>query len=629
MAAPDYRALALKFGVKAFDAAWAAEFRSAAEAHWRGFSSSPGRWNDVSRQLTIGQQFRLAMRHKLIDGEALALAYWMPERVGLGGAEYATSFLLVDPDRLSNPYQMMDSATRRGGVEIDENGVPWAIHVRKAQQNDWYNTVEANTWEMIECEDDDGWRRVYHDFEHDRAGQHRGVGVFTSILGHMKMLARYYGVELQAATVAATFGTYVTSPYDPSLVQDALGADDGNAELGQYQQMRSQWSNDRPALLDGVKVPTLFPGEKIESVASQHPHSNFAGFAHEMLCVFAAATGVSVEQVTQDWSRTNYSSARAALMETWKTLTRRRDEFTANTAGPMYATWLGEAMALGQLPLPARAPSYLEASAQYSRAKWLGPGRGYVDGVKEPQGAQLRMQSRTSTLSDEAGEQGKDWEELLDHMSVELQGFKGRGLPLPEWAMDNAVSGTDSGERSHDPSSPNYRSAEKDHTPFYADAPDDAPLPAPMRRLVATRAAPAPQAAASAAPVYVQVDNHIHVPASQVEVTNEVNPTPVQVDVSAPTVLVDVAAPNVQVASATVQVDVAAPNVQVNPTPVHVDVAAPNVQVNPTPIRVDNHVPPASVAVEVHLPDRLRTSEVKRDRAGNIVSVTHKESDAT
>ena len=145
IAQPDYRALAVMFNKPAFDATWADEFRRAAEARWRTFSASVGRWNDVGRQLTVGQQFRVAMRHKLIDGEALSIAYWLPDRVGSGGAQYATSFLLVDPDRLSNPYQMMDTRHLRGGVEIDDNGVPLAIHIRGAEQNDWYNAIQANT----------------------------------------------------------------------------------------------------------------------------------------------------------------------------------------------------------------------------------------------------------------------------------------------------------------------------------------------------------------------------------------------------------------------------------------------------------------------------------------------------
>ena len=453
-ATPDYRALATRFGIKSFDATWADEFRRAAEALWRGYSTSMGRWNDVSRQLTVGQQFRVAMRHKLIDGEGLSLAFWLPERVGYGAADYATAFLLVDPDRLSNPWQAMDTATMRGGVEIDGlDGVPIAAHIRKAQQGDWYNTVEANTWERVEFEDPDGWRRVYLDFDHDRANQHRGTGLFTSVLGHMKMLARYYGVELQAATIAATFGTYVTSPYDPALVQDALGGEDD--DLNMYQKLRADWSKERPAMLSGARVPTLFPGERIESVASQHPHGNFSDFAHEMLCVFAAASGVSVEQVTQDWSRTNYSSARASLAETWKTLMRRRADFCTNTATPWYATWLWEAMDRGQLPLPAGAPAFVEAQSAYAGAKWLGPARGYIDGVKEPQGALLRMQALTSTLDDEAAEQGADWEELLDQRQVELKAMESRGIPLPEWALSGGADRSNPGG-SHDPDSPNY-----------------------------------------------------------------------------------------------------------------------------------------------------------------------------
>jgi lambda family phage portal protein len=438
-ATPDYRALAIRFGIAAFDAKWADEFRRAAEALWRTYTESPGRWCDVTRQLTMGQQFRLAARHKLIDGESLILAYWMDDRMGYGGADYATSFLLVDPDRLSNPYQKMDSKHLRGGVELDADGlVPVAYHIRSAEQNDWYNALEANTWERVPREDDDGWRRVIHDFDPDRAGQHRGLGVFTPVLGHMKMLAKYYGVELQAATIAATFGTYVKSPYDPALVQDALGGED--SELTHYQQLRSEWAKERPAMFDGARIPTLAPGEDIVGLSSEHPHSNFGAFAHEMLCVFASATGVSVEQVTQDWSKTNYASARAALMETWKTLMRRRHQFTTNTATPMYGAWLQEAMERGELPLPAGAPTYMEAAAAYSRSKWLGPARGWVDPTKEPQGTILRLESGTSTLEDESSEQGRDWEEILQQRAIEKAAYEAAGVPLPAWAN---VAGSD------------------------------------------------------------------------------------------------------------------------------------------------------------------------------------------
>lgn len=431
-AAPDYRALALRTGIKAFDAVWADEYRRAVEALWRGYSEDIQKFNDVSRQLTVGQQFRLAMRHKLIDGDGLGVVYWFPEQVGYGGASYATALQLVDPDRLCNPYQAMDDRYLRGGVEVDDFGAAHAYHLRKAEPNDWYLAEEANTWERIERYDPDGWQRVIHDYDLERAGQHRGVGVFTPILTKMRMLGQLYGWELQAASVAAQFGHYVVSPYDPALVQDALGGDVDD-ELNYYQQMRADWARDRPALLNGVRIPTLAPGERIDSVQSQHPNANFGAFAQEMLRLYAAAAGTSAEQITQDWSRTNYSSARAAMLESWKTLKRRKNEFCMNFASPFYAVWLQEPMDRGELPLPAGAPAYMEMRTAYARCSWLGVGRGWVDPVKEKQGAQLGMEIGLSTLRDEGAEQGVDWEEQLDQREIEARAFEERGLPMPSW----------------------------------------------------------------------------------------------------------------------------------------------------------------------------------------------------
>ncbi|UPG86847.1 phage portal protein [Luteibacter aegosomatis] len=439
-ASPDYRALAARTGIKAFDAGWANEFRKTVEALWRAFSDDVGHYNDLSRRLTVSQQMRLALRHKLVDGDSLVVNYWKPGRVGRGGARYATCYCVVDPDRLSNPYQMVDSRHLRGGVELDDDQAPVAYHIRKAHQNDWYNALESMEWERVEREDEDGWLRVIHDFETDRAGQNRGVGIFTPVLARFKMLARYYGVELQAATIAATFGTYVTSPFDPALVAEALDAD---AELSAYQDLRKEWHDERPAMLNGARIPTLAPGEDIKSVSSTHPHGNFIGFAQEMMGTFSAASGVSREQITQDWSKTNYSSARGALLEAWKTLTRRFGEFKVGTANPMYATWLHEAMDRGELPLPSGAPDFLSERSSYSRCDWLGVARGWVDPVKEKQGAILGMDAGLSTLKRECAEQGLDYEEVIQQRAAEVDLFKEHKLPLPQWFSGSAEDASD------------------------------------------------------------------------------------------------------------------------------------------------------------------------------------------
>jgi lambda family phage portal protein len=434
---PDYRALALYN--KAFDASWAEDYRRTVEALWRNYAEDLGHFNDVGRKLTVSQQFRLALGHKLVDGESLIVAQWRPDRIYEGGAKYATCFQGVDPDRLSNPYQQQDTRFMRGGVEIDADEVPVAYHVRKAHQYDWYNATESMEWDRVLREDpEDGWRRVYHDYDPDRFAQSRGMSIFAPVLGRLKMLAKYYGVELSAATVASAFGLYVTSPFDVDMVRSALegdveGDDAAQSGMGWYQDMRSDFHKDRPMQVNDVRLASLAPGEKIETVSAVRPNSGFSPFTHEMLRGFAAVLGMSGEQVHNDYSEASWSSARAGIVEAEKTFVRRTDEFDQNTASPMFATWLEEPFNRGQLPLPKNAPSFSEMRTAYARAQWLGAARGWVDPVGERQGVVLGLDAGLSTMEIECARQGLDWEENLEQRAIEFHRMESLGLPRPEW----------------------------------------------------------------------------------------------------------------------------------------------------------------------------------------------------
>lgn len=429
---PDYRRLALF--AKGFDAEWGREFSQTADALYREYAEDLGRYCDVQRRLTMTQQFRICLGHKLVDGESLLLPYWLPDRVGRGAARYATAFLGVDPDRLSNPFQQMDTEFMRGGIEIDELGVRQAAHIRKAQPNDWYNAAKSMEWERVPFEDEDGFVRVIHDFDAERFGQNRGVSVFAPVLSRLKMLARYYGVELQAATVASIFGTFITSPFDEELVQDALSGSDNAGALGAYQELRNAYHDKHRLQMNNVSIPRLVPGEDIKTVAATRPHGEFSPFAHEMLRGVAAALGVSETQVHKDLSSANYSSIRAGLVEAEKTFNRRCQDFNTNTADPSFACWMAEAMENGDLPLPKGAPDFVEARTAYARGRWLGPAAGWVDPVSERQGVVLGLDAALTTLEDECARQGLDADEVIDQRIYEVKRFKEGGLPPPTWA---------------------------------------------------------------------------------------------------------------------------------------------------------------------------------------------------
>ncbi|EPC3512742.1 phage portal protein [Raoultella ornithinolytica] len=436
---PDYRMLRLITGNKAFDATWADEYGKVIEAHWRSWANDPGRYCDVERKQTVSQMLRLGFRHKLLDGDSLLVLQYRRDRLGPGRGQYATTVQVVDPDRLSNPQQNFDMPNIRGGVEIDADGAPVAYHIREAHIGDWWSGAKTMTWQRIPRETSWGRPIVIHDFDMERGSQHRGIGILAPIVQRLKMLIKYDESELEAAILNAIFGAYVESPYDAQMVSSALGDTgfgDGD-ELSAYQTQRTEYYQDkRLNLQNGARIPHLFPNEKIVTLDAARPTSNFDGFESAVLRNIAAATGLSTQQVTQDWSDVNYSSARAAMLEAWKTLTRRRDDFATGTAQPVASAFVEEIHSIESLPLPSGAPDFLEAKAAYCRARWMGPGRGWVDPVAEKKGAILGLDAGLSTLEMEVAENaGEDWEEVMDQRKREIDACLERGLPLPSWAQ--------------------------------------------------------------------------------------------------------------------------------------------------------------------------------------------------
>ena len=251
------------------------------------------------------------------------------------------------------------------------------------------------------------------------------------------MLIKYDESELEAAILNAIFAAYIESPYDPEMVQAALGENFDDTSLGAYQDGRIEFHKDRRLTLqNGARMPIMYPGEKINTVNAARPYSNFEVFESAVLRNFSSGTGLSPQQVTQDWSDVNYSSARSSLLEAWKTLTRRRDDFATGFAQPILTAFVEEVHDNEDLPLPNDAPDFVDARAAYSRARWMGPGRGWVDPVAEKKGAILGLDAGLSTLEIEVGENvGEDWEEILDQRQREIESCLKRGLPLPSWAQ--------------------------------------------------------------------------------------------------------------------------------------------------------------------------------------------------
>ena len=422
---PDWQALGLS-------PEWAAEFKQLVEARWRSYADDPRKLCDTTRTQTAGQMFAMAYRNYLTEGEGIGLLGWDETR------PTHTTLRVIDPDLLSTPDGQPDTSRLRSGVELDGSGAAIAYHFRQGHPRSPFFDTPRMKHRRFARETSWGRPRVLHFYDKMRDGQTRGISRLAPIIETLRMEGQYSRVELQAAILNAVLAAYIKTPLGPDGIDELFGEGASATSAGPFQsytQDRAKFYAERDGIhVGGAQLAGLFPGDEIGMITTARPAAQFADFSAAVLRQIASGLGISYEQLASDWSKTNYSSARAAMVEIWRGWTARRISFAQGFCQPFFMAWLEEEIEFGRIELPAGAPPFQENWAGYSRAKWIGSGKGFVDPVKEAQAAAMRVALGLSTLEEEAAElTGSDWAENIAQIKREIgQLPKGALHPIQE-----------------------------------------------------------------------------------------------------------------------------------------------------------------------------------------------------
>jgi lambda family phage portal protein len=412
-AAPDWKVLGAT-------EAWADEFQQAAESLFSLYAESENSWIDASRHDTLTGLLRTAIGGYVSTGEVLASCEWLRSNL----RPYSTAIQLIDTDRLSNPRGAMNTAYIRGGIERDIFGAPQAYHIRDGYPNDPFGyNLKVFDWRRVPARKPWGRAMMIHVYERFRPDQTRGISSMVSVLKQMKMTQRFQDVVLQNAVVNATYAATIESELPRDLVMEVLGTDDkdlatrNQAYLGAI----AGWSEHAKGLvLDGVKIPHLYPGTKMKLQPAGTNGGIGTGFEESLLRHSASALGLSYEEFSRDFSKTNYSSARAAMTNTWKYMQSRKKMVSDRLATQIYWLWLEEAINAGDLPTFPSADFYDGQNKEaYGKCSWIGAARGQIDELKETQASVMKIAAGLSTLEAEGARLGSDWRELIAQRSRE------------------------------------------------------------------------------------------------------------------------------------------------------------------------------------------------------------------
>jgi len=433
---------------------WAEEFQNEVESMFTLWAESPEHWVDAARRNTLTDIVRLALGVYVMSGEVLASVEWLEP----GRRPFSTAIQMIDVDRLSSPAGVLEGPRLRGGVKRDRFGAPLGYFIREAHPSD-YASFANYLHKYVPARKPWGRMQMIHIFEQTRPDQSRGVSELVTALKEIKITSKFRDIVLQNAVVNATYAASIESDLPTDAVFQSLGSGDFSDAISKYaasymSEIGKYVGSSRNMHIDGVKIPHLFPGTKLNIHQAGQGGPLGTDFEQSLLRYISASLGVSYEQLSKDYTSTNYSSARAAMNETWKFLQSRKKLVADKLATYIYRLWLEEAIATGKLKtVTPDMPNFYEGlnAEAYSDCTWLGAGRGQIDELKETQASVLKLKYNLSTIEDEAGRLGKDWRKILLQASREKKILEELGLYNEEEDnMMNSVDGKSEGEEGED-----------------------------------------------------------------------------------------------------------------------------------------------------------------------------------
>lgn len=448
-----------------YDPVWEKDFKQEVEEVFTLIAESPECWFDAARKNTFTELVRLAVTIEMIRGEFLATVEWIKDKSRPCG----TALNFVSLNRLSTSPTSVADANVRDGIRFDNYGAPISYQIQTIDPNDLtlgINQIDKILqWKEVKKYKPWGRLQVVHIFESRSPFQTRGVPELVASLRELRIAKDHRDIQLQKAVVQSMYAATIESELPTEQIAQSLGAtgkpptDEDIAEaIASYADGLLRAAEGYGGVkADGVKIPHLMPGSKLNFTTGAAGQDRGSEFEQSVLRYIAASVGLSYEQFSKDYTHTNYSSARAAILEVDKSLAARKMLVADKFANIVYKLWIEEAVNNRQLTTLTgnarrsgwlyQSPTRLDALAN---AQWIGASRGQIDPMKETQASILRRQSGLGTLESEAARLGLDWREVIRQQRVELDYMKEMGVEQPAVSTNKPTVSSTSNEQEDD-----------------------------------------------------------------------------------------------------------------------------------------------------------------------------------
>jgi lambda family phage portal protein len=314
---------------------------------------------------------------------------------------------IVDESQMPVPLAPMTAgAMVRMGIEMDSYGRALGYFVRSRHPGELrFNYGEVDMISRYPAD------QIIHLRLVDRWPQTRAEPWLHTAARKLNDMDAYSESEVVAARAAASYIGTIESP-------------EATTSLGDEQPDGSEMITMEPGI-----VEKLAAGEKFELHSPNRPNTALDPFMRYMLREIAAGVGVSYEALSRDYSQSNYSSSRLALIDDRDLWRFFQQWFIRSFRKRVHAQWMQQAVLAGAIPQVPVA-EYVGNRAKFEKAMFKPRGWGFVDPDKEIKSYKEAITGGMTTLTDviAATGDGDDLEDKLRKRQRELQMMEELGL---------------------------------------------------------------------------------------------------------------------------------------------------------------------------------------------------------
>jgi lambda family phage portal protein len=333
-------------------------------------------------------------------------------RMRMGGSAVSLALELVESERIASNVAQIVPALGNGlrmGVEVDTFQRPVAYWISRLHPGDArFNNGQPNQYERVPASE------VFHLKLTDRWPQTRGEPWMHTVLRKLDDMNEYSAAEVQAARDSAfTFGTIETTPNPdgpPPLADSGAGTGNGSEQ-------------SPPTFnIESSVIHQLDPGETLKYHTPTRPNTAIDPFLRYMLREVAAGVGVSYESLSRDYSQSNYSSSRLALLDDrdcWRVL---QQWWVRSFREPLHREWLSTAV-MSRAISAITVEAFANDSLRYEGARFKVRGWSWIDPAKEvaayKEAERAGYITKTQVVQQTAN--GMDFEDVLNERKRELE----------------------------------------------------------------------------------------------------------------------------------------------------------------------------------------------------------------